>query len=43
MAIFKAKEFDRIDLHWELNSKDDSYKALENELLKFKRENESLK
>ena len=23
MAIFKAKEFDRLDLHWELGTKDD--------------------
>lgn len=27
MAIFKAKEFDRLDLHRELGAKDDSIKA----------------
>lgn len=43
MAIFKAKEFDRIDLHRELSSKDDQYKTLENELFKTKWENEQIK
>jgi len=42
MAVFKAKEYDRLDVHKELNSKEDRVKGLENDLAKVRRENDSL-
>jgi len=41
--VFKAKEFDRLDIHWEMTLKDDRYKLLENEMNKIRWEAESLR